>query len=181
MRRQQGTSLNDVLADIASRLDSKSGGKLSQSKAIRAWEKVAGERVLAHTTGAHLRQGELVIFVDSPAWATELSALSERYREAMAEELGENLARGVRFSVSSRVERVRQEERDEEEGERFYQPDHEEAIELSPEERAQVEASAAVIPDEELREAVVRATVADLQWKKGTAAAKRRQEPRGGS
>jgi predicted nucleic acid-binding Zn ribbon protein len=52
---------------------------------LGAWSTVAGESVCSHTTGAHLRRGELVVYVDSPVWATELSALSEPYRVAINE------------------------------------------------------------------------------------------------
>lgn len=178
MRRREGVSLGDVLAEIGARLDKRSKGALSQSRVVKAWDKVAGPKVLEHTTGAHFRDGEIVIYVDSPAWATELSALSESYREAMTTELGEEMARGVRFAVSNRVERTRDYAAREEERERHYRPDTTPPMPLTAAERAQVEASAAAITDDELREAVVRATVADLEWKKGRAAAKRRQAPR---
>lgn len=178
MRRREGVRLGDVLSEIGARLDKRAKGALSQSRVVRAWEEVAGPKVLEHTTGAHFRDGELVVYVDSPAWATELSALSESYREAMTAETGEEVARGVRFAVSNRVERFRRHTAEEEERERHYQPDMTESVPLTEQERAQVEASAAAITDDELREAVVKATVADLEWKKGIAAAKRRQEPR---
>lgn len=180
MRRKEWASLSDVLSDLGMRLDRKSGGALSQTKVVLAWQRTAGDTVLAHTTGAHLREGEVVVYVDSPAWATELSALSERYREALETELGEKSVSAVRFSVSNRVDRKREEERLDEEADRFYEPDPAEPMALTASERAQVEASAAVIPDKDLREVVIKATIADLEWKKGRAEAKRREKPREG-
>lgn len=177
MRKKKGVSLGDALGELSERLDKRSGGGLSQTRAANAWSKVAGETVLSHTTGAHLREGELFIYVDSPAWATELSALSEKYREAIEQEIGQGRVRAVRFSVSVRADKEKAFRRLEEQVEEFYRPDTTPAVPLTEQERAQVEASAAVIPDKELREAVVRATVADLEWKKGIAAAKRREEP----
>jgi hypothetical protein len=41
---------------------------------------------------------------------------------------------------------------------------------------AQIESSVAEIPDAELREAVLRATVKDMEWKKGLAAKNESQE-----
>lgn len=180
MRKRRGTAIGELLVELGARLDRKSGGALAQSKAAAAWERVAGPKVLEHTTGAHLREGEFIVYVDSPAWATELSALSEKYREAVEQDLGEGIARGVRFCVSNRVSRARGRAREEAEIEAYYEADPTPAIALSEGERAQVEASAASIPDEALREAAIRATVADLEWKKGIAAAKRRQGPREG-
>jgi hypothetical protein len=51
-------------------------------------------------------------------------------------------------------------------------------VPLSENELAQVTASTASIPDAELREAVLRATVTDLEWKKGIALRNSRQKPR---
>ena len=55
-----------------------------------------------------------------------------------------------------------------------------ESAPLTDTERAQVEASAAVIEDDRLREVVIRATVADLEWKKGIRRAETPQKPRDG-
>jgi hypothetical protein len=65
--------------------------------------------------------------------------------------------------------------------EEFYREDDVEPVPLSEVERAQVEASAASIPDAALREAVVRATVSDLEWKKGIAVRNSRESARDGS
>lgn len=128
----------------------------------------------AHTTDAHLREGELVIHVDSQAWATELSALSGPYREAIQAEMGEIPVTSIRFTVSKRVKARRDLERAEDETEEFYRPDDTTPVPLTEHERRQVEESAAVIQDEELRQTVIRATIADLEWKKGLRASKER-------
>lgn len=177
-RKGKSTDLGRELSKLASKLDRKGSGALLQVKVNRAWSAVAGESVAAHTAGSHLRDKQLIVYVDSPVWATELSALSEHYRVAMNEEIGEEAVKEVRFTVSRQVAEKRREEQIQAEDEEFYGPDRTEAVPLSPQERAQVEASAAGIADEELREAVVRATVADLEWKKGLKAEKSRQEPR---
>ncbi len=66
------------------------------------------------------------------------------------------------------------------ETEEFYKEDDVEPVPLTDRERAQVEASVGAIPDEELREAVLRATVKDLEWKKGIAERNSRETPREG-
>ena len=173
-RKGRQTDLGAALGSVERRLDRKSGGAYSQVRVANAWEKVAGSSVATHTTGAHLREGELVIHVDSQAWATELSALAGPYRQAIQVEMGEIPVTSIRFTVSRRVQARQALIRAEEETEEFYRPDETQPVSLTEHERQQVEESASVIQDEELREAVVRATIADLEWKKGCRAAKER-------
>jgi hypothetical protein len=178
--KRRATDLSAGLDRLSKRLN-KSGGGLRQIRVHQAWQTVAGPTVVGHTTGAHLRAAELVVYVDSPVWATELSALREHYREALNASLGEDLVTTVRFSVSRKVDASARLVHAESEREQEEKVDVVSSVRLSAQERAQVEASASVIVDEELREAVVRATVADLEWKKGISAAKSSETPRGGS
>jgi len=180
-RKGSHAKLSSGLDKLASKLNRNNQGALDQARVAVAWEQIAGPTVLSHTTGAHIRRGELVIYVDSPLWATELSALSEKYREAIEEKTGKGLVRSVRFSVSRKVEMNRELMRVEEETSNHYMRDNVDSVPLTEAERRQVESSAAEIPDEELREAVLRATVADLEWKKGIRATKGREGAREGS
>lgn len=181
MKRQgKQTQLSAGLDKLTTRLNKANHGALDQARVAAAWEAIAGPSVIAHTTGAHIRQGELVIYVDSPLWATELSALSDKYRQAINEKVGRNLVRSVRFSVSRRVEAQRAWAKGEEEAAGYYTQDRVDSVPLSDSERRQIEASADEIPDRELREAVIRATIADLEWKKGIRAAKSREGAREG-
>lgn len=167
-RKGKQSELGPTLGALVRRLDRAGGGGYRQSRVGRAWGTIAGEAVLAHTFGAHLRDGgELVVLVDSPIWAAELSSLSEHYRQAVNEEIGENLVRSVRFTVSKKVAQERALDKALADSEESIAVDRCESVELTPQELAQVEASAASIPDAELRRAVLRATVADLEWKKG--------------
>lgn len=136
-----------------------------------AWDKIADGVVSAHTTGAHLRDGELVVYVDGNSWATHFTAMSEQYRAALNESLGGEVVERIRFTVSRKVSDDRRLKRAEEETEEFYAVDQVDPIPLTALELAQIETSVAEIPDEELREAVLRATVKDLEWKKGVSAA----------
>jgi hypothetical protein len=131
-----------------------------------AWDLVADGVVSSHTTGAHLREGILIVYVDGNSWATHFTAMSEQYRRALNEALGRELVSGMRFVVSRKVAEQHRLRRNEEETEEFYQRDSIDPMPLSDEELAQVRASVAEIPDGELREAVLRATVKDLEWKK---------------
>jgi len=173
-RRGKSVDLSSSLDRLMRRLDRKSGGGLQQTRAAQAWYSIVGDSVSSHTTGAHLRDGEMVIYVDSPVWATELSALSEEYRTRINAELGQDSVRAMRFVVSRKVGEQRRIERVEGEIASFYSQDKVESVRLTEAELAQVEASAAQIEDEGLRRAVIAATVADLEWKKGLEKHKRR-------
>jgi hypothetical protein len=127
--------------------------------------------VANHTTGAHLRDGILWAYVDGNSWATHFAASSEQYRAALNKELGEELVSGIRFTVSKRAAQesdsrsTQPDTEGEESGEDGVVP-----VPLTDTELAQVAASVDRIPDAELRTAVLRATVKDLEWKKGRSA-----------
>jgi hypothetical protein len=122
----------------------------------------------------------MVVYVDSPSWATELSALSALYIPRLNEELGKDLVESMRFTVSSKVSRTKKQADEQEEVDAFYAPDDVVPIKLTDQELRQVEHSASVIKNERVREAVVRATVADLELQKGRQAKKGREKPREG-
>ena len=160
------------------KLDRQNRGAFSSAKAAKAWGEIAGPLVAGHTTGAHLTGGTLIVYVDNPVWATELTAMSETYRTAMNQELGQETVRAVRFTASKKVAEANKLIQQEEDLADFYHEDVVEGVPLSTAELAQIEASAAVIPDTQLREAVIRATIRDLEWKRGIAQRNARDKPR---
>lgn len=183
MTKRQGriTGLGSALEGLVGRLDRKAGGAGTQARLIKLWEEVAGPIVLSHTTGVHLRDGVLVVYVDSNARANDMAALSEIYRTKLNSGLGKDAVNKVAFTVSRKVMDEMRLAIVEEELDEFYREDDVDPIPLTENERAQVESSAASIPDAELKEAVIRATVTDLEWKKGIAAHNSRERARGGS
>lgn len=180
-RRGRSTELDKALEGLLGRLDRKNGGAWTAARVAVLWGDVAGPIVEAHTTGVHLRDGTLVVYVDSHARANDLSALSERYRSEMNAGLGQELISRVSFTVSRKVLDERRHESEEQETAQFYKEDNVDPVPLTATERAQVEASASGIKDVALRDAVIRATVADLEWKKGIAADTSREKPPQGS
>ena len=161
------TQLGPALDATLRRLDRKGRGASTSARVLMAWQVVANGVISAHTTGAHLREGVLIVYVDGNSWATHFSAMSEQYRKALNEALGQELVSGLRFIVSRKVSDEHRLRHAEEETEEFYREDSAPPVPLSETELAQVRASVAEIPDAELREAVLRATVKDLEWKKG--------------
>jgi len=178
--RGKGQSLGDSLDSLMRRLNRKTSGAYVQTRIAGAWAQIAGPSALSHTTGAHLRAGEMVVYVDSSIWATELSALAEEYRSRINQELGNETVRSMRFTVSKKVSEQRGFEKAAKQAEEAEERDRVESVPLTAEERAQIEASTAGIEDDDLREAVLRATIADLEWKKALSGAKDREKPREG-
>lgn len=168
-RRGRQVSLPLALDSVVKRLDRKSQGGYTAAKVVSAWEKIAAGILSSHTTGTHLRDGVLVVYVDGNSWATHFTAEAERYRAAINRELGQELVQAVKFVVSKRVSAEQRLKRAEEDTLNFYGADEVAPLPLSETELLQVKASVADIPDEELRQAVYRATVKDLEWKKGLA------------
>jgi hypothetical protein len=177
-RRGRQTQLGASLQGMLARLDRKGAGGAASALAGAAWLSIVGPTVQSHTTGAYMREGTLIVYVDSPAWATELTAMSERYRTALNEEIGQELVREIRFTVSRKVVDQHRIVALEKEADDFYKEDDVPPVPLGPAEMAQLEASVAAIQDPELRETVLRATVKDLEWKRGITARNSREEPR---
>jgi hypothetical protein len=164
------TDLGPALDSMVRRLDRKSRGAYEAARIISAWQSVTDGVISAHTTGAYVRDGALVVYVDGNSWATHFTAMSETYRKAVNEKIGKDLISSVRFVVSRKVAVEHQLNQYARETEEFYAADRVASVPLTELEMAQIRASVAEIPDAELREAVLRATVRDLEWKKGLAA-----------
>lgn len=181
--KRKGTTrlLGDGLSKLLVALDRESGGGYTQARVGALWQEISGPQVTSHTTGAHLKDGTLVIYVDGPGWATELTAMSETYRKRINSGFGKDVVRKVTFTVSRKVAQEHRLKRTELDDEDFYYRDVVESVALTEMERAQIESSVECIPDIELRQAAVRATVADLEWKKGLAARNARERARQGS
>ena len=180
-RHGKSVGLDSALEGLLGKLDRKNSGAWTAARVAVLWEEVAGPLVGAHTTGVHLRDGVLVVYVDSHARANDMAALSERYRTEMNAGLGKDLVSRVSFTVSRKVADEHRFAASEQETEAFYNEDDVDPIPLTDNERAQIEASVLAIQDDELRDAVLRATVKDLEWKKGIAARNSRDKPRDGS
>jgi hypothetical protein len=151
-RHGKSTDLDAALEGLLGKLDRRNAGAWTAAKVAVLWEEVAGPIV-------------------------DMAALSERYRAEMNLGLGKELISRVQFTVSRKVGEERQREALEQETEEFYKEDDVESVPLTSTERAQVEASVLAISDDELREAVLRATVKDLEWKKGIASRRSREQP----
>jgi hypothetical protein len=154
-----------VARALLGRLDTRGGAE--RALAVTAWTQVAGRDVASHARGFALREGELVVFVDSAARANDLTALSEDYREAVNMVLGKEAVSSMRFAVSKKVaedkawddlETVESEQRE---------ADRVEPVPATETEAEQIRQMAAAVHDEKVREAVIAAAIRNLEWRKG--------------
>lgn len=182
MRRSIG--LSSVVGGIVGRLDVDGTGR-ERARAITAWRQVAGDGVFAHARGFALRDGELLVFVDTPVWAQELAALSEIYRTGINERLGKEVVGSIRFAVSRKIEEAQRFDQEDAHAEEDRTADVVEPVPLTEEEREAVEAMAGVVGNEDLRKSVIAAATAHFEWRKGiearNAAQKAVQRAREGS
>jgi hypothetical protein len=159
-------SMSSLAEGIVERLDRSEEGK-ERARAVSAWRQAAGLEVFAHARGFALRDRELLVFVDSPIWANELSVLSEHYRTAVNERLGKEAVGSIRFAVSKRVSVETRYEEEDEAAEADRVLDRVEPIPLTATEREQVSLMAQAVKTEKLRESVIAAAIAHQEWRKG--------------
>ena len=91
--------LRDGLAEVAADLRLDNPDVLAA--VLTGWPEVVGEAVAAHARPRTLRQGVLIVEVDSPEWATQLRYLEEE----LVRRLGRNLRPGVVSGIRAVVRR----------------------------------------------------------------------------
>jgi len=155
-------------------------GKRFSSRVVAAWNDICGDVVANHTRGVAFRDGELIVSVDSPAWANELSVMADSFRSALAAHLGQDLVRSIRFTVSRHVQAEKARESAESDVAEFYKPDDEVRVALSDVEHSQAVYVSQAVPDERLREIALRVMIKDLEWKKASRTRSSTQASTGG-
>jgi hypothetical protein len=157
--------LADVAGGVLRRLDA--AGNRHKAEAVLAWREVIPEQIDRHTRGFALRDGELLVFVDSSVWANELSLMSEEMRTRLNTHLGKDLVSSIRFTVSKHA---RDDSAAEDALASAESPDERESAPSEPLdqcEAAQIEHLSAAIADEDLRALVTRVMRLDQEQKKG--------------
>ena len=172
--RTQG--FKHIAGDVLHRADP--AGKRHSARAVAAWGEVVGEDIARHTRGFALRaSGELVVFVDSAAWAQELTLMAAQITNALNEHLGEVSVRSLRFTVSRRFTEAVAWEAHEDEADAFYRPEDIEPVALNETEVRQARHIARSVRDPELREVALRAMIRDWELKKGRRQAGAKEGP----
>ena len=143
-------------------------GRRHGARAVNAWREVVGPEIAKRTRGFALRDDrELVVFVDTAAWATQLSLMSEDLLERLNSHLGHNEVTHIRFTVSRSVDSEATWRTIEDDVDAFYQAEDTEPLPLSATELRQAEHVAQAIKDPSLRALALRVMVKDLELKKG--------------
>lgn len=164
-RKAEPVQLGDALRRYVRSFDKK--GSLDKAAVISVWRDVVGASIDEHTRVEGFRGAELLVAVDSPAWATELSFMAEELKSRLNTKMGQDLVSCIRFTVSASVSREIEEVGAEKRIASRYRDEVETPAPLSPGELRAVEKSVETIKDTDLREVALRATVRDLERKKG--------------
>lgn len=101
-RTTRMTSLDRGIDQVISKLDPTGGKAKVQAGAATAWREVAGSVVSSHATAVYIRGRELIVEMDSPAWATDISFLADKYKDAVNTQLGDDVVDTVRITVARR-------------------------------------------------------------------------------
>jgi hypothetical protein len=166
-RKGQERPIGSALGDLVSAMPADVRQRMVEAQAIDLWFEVVPEKIARHTRPLELRDGVLVIQVDSPVWATELTAMSERFRTMLVERLGKRRLKSVRFTVSRKVAAEREVKAQEETIDPLYLPEPFDPVPLTAEERRHLEVAAEAIEDDRLRQAFLKAAIADAELAKG--------------
>lgn len=177
-RTRRTLSFSEIAAKTLRKVDP--DGRRHGARAVVAWHEVVGPEIDRHTKGFALRpRGELVVYVDSGAWATQLSIMSGELLERISEHLGEDLVRSLRFTVSrevhSGIERPAHDET--EPGYRAAEETKQRTLDST--EMALARDMARQIPDERLREAALRVMFKDMESKQEAESLRRREGNQG--
>ncbi|MDO8941702.1 MAG: DUF721 domain-containing protein [Desulfobacterales bacterium] len=178
-RMKKTLPLGDLVSGVLKRADKQ--GKRYGALAVNAWREVVGDEIARHTRGFALRDGrELIVFVDSAAWANQLSLMSDDLQTRLNSHLGEKSVSSLRFTVSRKVaDEVGWEELSRA-AEEYYAREANTPLPLDDIELGQVAQVARMVKNTELREAALRVMIKDLEQKKGarsTHAGKGPEEP----
>jgi predicted nucleic acid-binding Zn ribbon protein len=93
--RRLGEALSQVASDL--HLDDPD----DVAAVMAAWPTVVGEAVAAHVRPRRLHEGELLVEVDAPVWATQMRYL----QEDLLRQLGRKVRPGVVKSIRAVVRR----------------------------------------------------------------------------
>lgn len=151
--------LSRLLEGVLANLDLRS--RFREHLALLAWPQIAGAAVSAHTRPEAVRDGVLIIAVDTSAWAQELHMRRPELLARMAAQVGEGLIRDIHFRTGGSTRGRRRPSG-------YPRPAE---VKLSSRQQQQIADAASQIEDPELRARAQRAfaSLARIaQWRKDT-------------
>jgi hypothetical protein len=121
------------------------------------------------------KQPTLLVYVDSSAWAAELSMKKELYKLLLIQELGQNIE-DILFLVSRKVALKKAFTKREVQNPSYIEDVP--SIPLTQEEQGHARELVEGVSDNELKTRLYNAMTRDMEWKKGIVGKKEPQEPR---
>lgn len=171
------SELKEVVLKMMGKTDENQRILMRALRIQHVWEEVAPEEILEHTDKVYVKKNAntgqrlMIVYIDSPELAADLTARKWRIKMDVEKELGEGPIEDIRFIPSSTLYKktVFRKQRREQEAENGVDP-----VLLTEDERRVIENEASMINNEELREALLKARITDAEWKKGIEASKSR-------
>jgi len=74
---------------------------VKEQQAVAVWPAVVGEKIAPHTRPVSVEAGLLVVAVDSPGWATQLTFLKPQILTKLQRRVGKGMVTDLRFVLSS--------------------------------------------------------------------------------
>ncbi len=95
--KRQAVAIRDVVGDIIKKLGT---GRGLQAEALSAcWARAIGQENLRHAKPVEIRDGILIVHVDSSGWIHKLSMEKPRILMKMKEEAGEGIIKDIKLRI----------------------------------------------------------------------------------
>jgi predicted nucleic acid-binding Zn ribbon protein len=163
-RRKDIAPIRSLLDAVVGRMDP--DGRRYESEVVAAWGRVCGDEIAGHTLGHSFSDGELLVFVDTAAWANELSLMAEEMRRRLGEAVPQVSVTSIRFVVSRRVSDAARAEAEERRASSSPAAGAV-AAPLSRADANEIERATRDIADPDVRAAASELMRRDLEWKRG--------------
>ena len=96
MRKSNDQSIKEVISEILNTYKIK--GKLDEVKLRNAWESLMGKAIANRTVSLTLREGILMIKINSAPLSSELHYAAEKIKTMLNKEFGEEIITEVKIS-----------------------------------------------------------------------------------
>lgn len=95
--KSRAVAIRDVVGDIIRKLET---GRGSQAEALNAgWARAIGQENLRHAKPVELRDGILIVHVDSSSWIHKLSMEKAKILVKMKDEAGDGVIKDIKLRI----------------------------------------------------------------------------------
>jgi len=100
--RTRITPLKEGLDSVLGKLDPTGTKTSHQTEIMNAWSIAAGASSKKHTEAVFVRGSQLIVWLDSPIWAQEMSLMGDSYIHEVNNLVGREFIKTIRFEVRRR-------------------------------------------------------------------------------